>query len=69
MKSQVPPPPDGAQDRSAVVAGMVIGALTLSIVSVALRMIARKFLLKNVGWDDWTIVAAVVIHSFDFKSL
>lgn len=59
--SSLPRPADGDQSQSAAIVGMVIGGLTLSIVSVALRMISRKLLTNSVDWDDWTIVAAVVI--------
>lgn len=60
MDAHLNPPLGGNRDRSAAITGMFIGALTLSIVSMILRMITRKFLTKSIGWDDWTIVAAVV---------
>lgn len=39
----------------------IIATLTVVVIVVfCLRMYARLVKLKNVGWDDWVMVAAVV---------
>ncbi len=55
-------PPDGNQNRTGPIIGMMIGALTLSCIIVGLRMYTRYFILKSVHWDDWTMVLALVLH-------
>ena len=60
MNADLLPPPDGNQNRTAPILGMTIGSLVLSCIFVGLRMYTRTFLAKSVGWDDWTMVAALV---------
>ena len=61
MDAQTQLPPDGNQNRTGPIIGMMIGALILSCTFVALRMFTRFFILKSVWWDDWTIVLALVL--------
>lgn len=56
------PPTDGDHDRSPTLVGFTITVISLAIICVTLRMVTRKFLSKNVGWDDWTIVLALVLR-------
>lgn len=60
MATQLPPPPDGNQNKTGEVLAMVIAAQTITSLVVGLRMFTRTFLAKCVGWDDWTILAACV---------
>ena len=54
------PPVGGDRDRSPALTIMVIVVMSMTIPVVSLRMVTRKFLTRNVGWDDWTIVLAEV---------
>ena len=38
----------------------VITASVLAVLIVILRLIVRKFVVKSIGWDDWTILCAAV---------
>lgn len=58
---QMPPPPGGDRSRGPDVYGAVIPITVLSTAFVLARMFARIKLIKNVGWDDHTIVLAQVI--------
>ena len=55
-----PPPTDGDQNQAAKIL-TVTGILTsLSVITVTVRFIARAKGSKHYGWDDWTMLAAVV---------
>ncbi|MCJ1373954.1 hypothetical protein MMC20_005184 [Loxospora ochrophaea] len=54
------PPVGGDRDRSPALTIMVIVVMSMTIPVVSLRMVTRKFLTRNVGWDDWTIVLAEI---------
>lgn len=44
-------------------AGIIVTTIVVTVLAdfvVGLRMMVRKWVVKNIGWDDWTIVAAVV---------
>ena len=59
-----PPPTDGDQNQAAKIL-TVTGILTsLSIVTVVVRFIARAKGSKHYGWDDWTMLAALVRSLF-----
>lgn len=60
MATELSPPPDGNQNRTGVILAMVIACQTITSTVVGLRMFTRTFLAKCVGWDDWTILAALV---------
>lgn len=52
--------PKGNADRSGGVLATSILALSLVLISIALRFETRIWLVKRVGWDDWCIVFAGV---------
>ena len=62
MSNQLYPPPDGNQNRTGVIIGMVIGPITIAFVFVVLRLYTRLFLTKSARWDDWTILLALVMN-------
>lgn len=56
------PPAEGDQDRKAVLLTVVISMTILSTATVLLRIYTRTKVIHNLGWDDYTIVAAQVIR-------
>ena len=61
------PPTDGDQNQAAKIL-TVTGILTsLSIVTVVVRFIARAKGSKHYGWDDWTMLAALVRSLFRYR--
>ena len=59
------PPPTGGDQNQAAKILTVTGILTsLSIVTVIVRFIARAKGSKHYGWDDWTMLAALVRFLF-----
>ncbi len=61
MSTQLPVPPDGDQNRTGALIGVVIGTFIPSCIFVGLRLYTRLFLTKSARWDDWTIVLALVL--------
>lgn len=47
--------------QSGIIATTVVVTVLADLV-VGLRMMVRKWVVGNIGWDDWTIVAATVRH-------
>ena len=41
--------------------GAIITLLILSSIAVLLRFMARKITRQNFGWDDWLILAALIV--------
>ncbi|CAL8582304.1 hypothetical protein XPA_007971 [Xanthoria parietina] len=60
MSSSGPPTPNGDENRQGQMLIIGIFATGLSAVVVALRMVTRIWIVRNVGWDDYTIVAATI---------
>lgn len=58
MNTQPSPPPDGNQNRTGPVIGVVTGTIAISCIFVVLRLYTRIFLTKAARWDDWTILLA-----------
>lgn len=52
------PLPDANHGPGVVVAAWVMGLVGCSL--LALRMYTRIAIIKHVGWDDWTMIIAVV---------
>ena len=50
-----------------MVSGIVIGFLSATTVFMALRFYARGVVLKNIGMDDWTMLAATVSSPLLFR--
>lgn len=55
-----PPPPGGDQSEAASLVIVYAALTTLSVATVAVRFVARVVGNKHFGWDDWTMLAAVV---------
>lgn len=59
------PPAEGDANRSTSIRVYTTILITFTIGIVALRFIVRKRITKIIGWDDWTILLALVkrVHS------
>lgn len=51
-------PPDVNRGPGLVVAAWIMGFAGCSLLTM--RMYARIAIIKKVGWDDWTMIIAVV---------
>lgn len=60
MMSTTKPPPMGDEDRGPGMIATTIVVSVLADIVVCTRMWIRVRMIKQVGWDDWTIVAAAV---------
>lgn len=58
-------PPTATRGLDILVAQWV--ALSFAIVIVCLRIFTRAFLRRTAGWDDWTIVIALVSYDNDVQ--
>lgn len=58
-------PFDGDRSRQPGIIVTTVLVTVLANIVVGLRMVTRKWITKSVGWDDWTIVAALVSRSFN----
>ena len=54
------PPPDGDQSKAAKTITIWAVLTSLSVATVTLRFTARAVGNKRFGWDDWTMLAALV---------
>ena len=54
------PPLDGDQNKAAKTITIWAVLTSLSVTTVTLRFIARAVGNKRFGWDDWTMLAALV---------
>lgn len=54
------PPPEGDVDEKTPILIYVVFLITATIAIVVLRFIVRKFITKTIGWDDWTILFALI---------
>lgn len=62
MSSPGAPPLNRDENRQGDMLAMTITVTTLTTIVVVLRMVIRMRLVRNVGWDDYTIVAACLGH-------
>ncbi|MCJ1430928.1 hypothetical protein MMC27_000278, partial [Xylographa pallens] len=53
-------PPDGDVSMGTGILATTIIVTILADTVVALRFIVRKWIVKNIGWDDWCILCAVL---------
>lgn len=60
MEKPQSPPPGGYQNLSGGILATTILVTVLSIILLALRFATLIWIVKRVGWDDWTIFFAVV---------
>ena len=54
------PPAEGDVNKSAAIRIYTGVLISFTILTVALRFIVRKLVTKIIGWDDWTILLALV---------
>ena len=54
------PPAEGDANQSTSIRIYTTILITFTIVIVALRFVVRKWITKIIGWDDWTILLAIV---------
>ena len=64
-----PPPPDGDQNKAAKAITIWAVLTSLSIITVTVRFIARAVGNKRFGWDDWTMLTALVRFHFSTKNI
>jgi len=55
-----PPATIRTESNGPVVSGIAIGFTATTVVFMALRFYTRGVILKNIGNDDWTMLAATV---------
>ena len=55
-----PPPPGGDRSQAAKLVTIWAVLVSLSVAIVAVRFLARTVGSKRYGWDDWTMLAALV---------
>lgn len=60
MSISGPPTANGDENRQGGLIATAIVLTVLASVVVALRMITRIWIVRNVGWDDYTIVCAAI---------
>ncbi|KAK3326631.1 hypothetical protein B0H66DRAFT_166523 [Apodospora peruviana] len=54
-------PPDGDVNKGPMVLALTIVSTILALVAVGMRLFARITVVRNVGWDDYTIVGAAAM--------
>ena len=63
------PPAEGDADLSTAIRIYTGILIAFTIIIVLLRLMVRKWITKIIGWDDWTILLALVrSFSHDFQS-
>ena len=60
MSSTGPPPLHGDENRQAGIIATTFVVTVLACLAVALRMVTRIWIVRSVGWDDYTILCAAV---------
>ena len=56
--SPPPSPGEGNLQPGIIVTTLIVTVLVDTV--VALRLVTRKWIVKSIGWDDWTIIMAAV---------
>ena len=54
------PPPGGDQNRGPAILVTAVVTSSLAVITTMIRLVGRTFIVRSVGWDDYTIVAATV---------
>lgn len=54
------PPAEGDANQSTSIRIYTAALTSFTIIIVALRFMVRKWITKIIGWDDWTILLALV---------
>lgn len=60
MSSPAPQPPNGDENRQGGIIITTFLVTVLASIVVALRMATRIWIVRNVGWDDYTILFATI---------
>ena len=60
MNSSGPPPHNGDESRQGGILATTFTLTVLASTVVSLRLATRIWIVRNVGWDDYTIVAAMI---------
>ena len=60
MSSSGAPPHNGDENRQGGILATTFVVTVIASIAVALRMWVRLAIVKKVGWDDYTIIAATV---------
>ena len=53
-------PPEGDVNKGPAIVIAISVVITVTLIVVALRWSVRLWITKNVWWDDWTILLAMV---------
>ena len=62
MDSQSQPPPGGDESRAGSFIALTVTTTGVAGVFVAVRMYTRLAISRAVGWDDYTIILALVSY-------
>lgn len=54
------PPPEGDHNHGPALLAIAVVSGTLAFMTTIIRMVGRTLIVRSVGWDDYTIVAAAV---------
>lgn len=57
------PPYSELDNKGTQILCVLIITTTLALIAFALRMYVRLRIIKNTGWDDYTMIAAIVRYS------
>lgn len=57
---ELSPPPGGDQSKAHSLRVTTVTTFVLVLISVSLRLITRRWVVRQLGWDDFTIVLAAV---------
>lgn len=64
------PPADGDQNHGTRMLIVIVTTFTIVVVILCLRLSVRLFVVRSMGWDDYSIIAATVclLHPFLYLS-
>ena len=60
MASSEEPPPGGDQNHGPALLAIAVVSSAIAVATTIIRIIGRTFVLRSVGWDDFTIIIAAV---------
>ena len=58
--ANAPPLSPGEENKQPAIIATTVTVTALTDIVLVLRFITRKWIVKSLGWDDWTIFAAMV---------
>lgn len=53
-------PPNASEDRAPLMIGIIVMCLIISTTAVTARIWTRKFILDQMGWDDYLTIFTLV---------